>query len=97
MKQVKSKPLCRILSLLLGLFLSVGAFAQSNVKGVVKDASGEPIIGATVRVVGQDGGVITDFDGNFTIKAAPGAKISVSYIGYQTVEMPVSSNMIVTL
>ena len=43
MKQVKSKPLCRILSLLLGLFLSVGAFAQSDVKGVVKDASGEPI------------------------------------------------------
>lgn len=97
MKQVKSRPLFRILSLLLGLFLSVGAFAQSNVKGVVKDASGEPIIGATVRVVGQEGGVITDFDGNFTIKAAPGAKVSVSYIGYQTVEVPVSANMVITL
>ena len=97
MKQVRFKTSIRILSLLLGLFLSVGAFAQSDVKGVVKDASGEPIIGATVRVVGQDGGVITDFDGNFTIKAAPGSKISVSYIGYQTIEMPVSPNMVVTL
>ena len=45
----------------------------------------------------QDGGAITDFDGNFTIKAAPGAKIQVSYIGYKTVELPVSANMVVTL
>ena len=97
MKQVKSKTPVRILSLLLGLFLSVGAFAQNDVKGIVKDASGEPIIGATIRVVGQEGGAITDFDGNFTIKAAPGAKIQVSYIGYKTVELPVSANMVVTL
>lgn len=97
MKQVKSKTPVRILSLLIGLFLSVGAFAQNDVKGIVKDASGEPIIGATIRVVGQDGGAITDFDGNFTIKAAPGAKIQVSYIGYKTVEVPVSANMVVTL
>ena len=97
MKQVKTKTSFRILSLLLGLFLSVGAFAQNEVKGVVKDASGEPIIGATIRVVGQDGGAITDFDGNFTIKAAPGAKLQVSYIGYKAVEVPVSSNMVITL
>ena len=97
MKQVKTKTPFRLLSLLLGLFLSVGAFAQNDVKGIVKDASGEPIIGATIRVIGQDGGAITDFDGNFTIKAAPGAKIQVSYIGYKTVELPVSANMVVTL
>ena len=97
MKQVKFKTSVRLMSLLLGLFLSVGAFAQNDVKGIVKDASGEPIIGATIRVVGQDGGAITDFDGNFTVKAAPGAKIQVSYIGYKTVELLVSANMIVTL
>ena len=95
MKQVKFKTSVRLMSLLLGLFLSVGAFAQNDVKGIVKDASGEPIIGATIRVIGQDGGAITDFDGNFTVKAAPGAKIQVSYIGYKTVELPVSA--IVTL
>lgn len=97
MKQVKFKTPVRLMSLLIGLFLSVGAFAQNDVKGIVKDASGEPIIGATIRVIGQDGGAITDFDGNFTIKAAPGAKIQVSYIGYKTVELPVSANMVVTL
>ena len=97
MKQVKFKTPVRLMSLLIGLFLSVGAFAQNDVKGIVKDASGEPIIGATIRVIGQDGGAITDFDGNFTIKATPGAKIQVSYIGYKTVELPVSANMVVTL
>lgn len=97
MKQVKFKTPVRLMSLLIGLFLSVGAFAQNDVKGIVKDASGEPIIGATIRVIGQDGGAITDFDGNFTVKAAPGAKIQVSYIGYKTVELPVSANMVVTL
>ena len=97
MKQVKFKTPVRLMSLLIGLFLSVGAFAQNDVKGIVKDASGEPIIGATIRVIGQEGGAITDFDGNFTIKAAPGAKIQVSYIGYKTVELPVSANMVVTL
>lgn len=97
MKQVKIKTPIRFLSLLIGLFLSVGAFAQNVVKGIVKDASGEPVIGATIRVVGQEGGSITDFDGNFTVKAEPGAKIQVSYIGYKTMEVPASSNMVITL
>ena len=52
MKQVNIKTPLRMLVLLLGLFLSVGAFAQIDVKGHVQDAQGEPIIGATVRVVG---------------------------------------------
>ena len=72
-----------MLVLMLGLFLSVGAFAQINVKGHVKDAQGEPIIGATVRVANTQTATITDFDGNFTLKANAGADIVVSYIGYQ--------------
>jgi iron complex outermembrane receptor protein len=68
---------------MLGLFLSVGAFAQMDVKGHVKDAQGEPIIGATVRVANTQTATITDFDGNFTLKANAGADINVSYIGYQ--------------
>ena len=54
-----------------------------DVKGHVKDAQGEPIIGATVRVAGTQTATITDFDGNFTLKANAGADINVSYIGYQ--------------
>ena len=84
MKQVKFTMPLRMFALIFGLILSVSAFAQQiTVKGHVKDGTGEPIVGATVRVAGQQGGVITDIDGNFVIKAASGAEITVSYIGYQ--------------
>lgn len=86
MKQVKFAMPLRMLALVCGLILSATAFAQQiTVNGNVKDATGEAVIGATVRVVGQQGGTVTDFDGNFTIKANKGDKISVSFIGYQDV------------
>ena len=83
MKQVNIQVPLRMLGLLLGLFLSVGAFAQIDVKGHVKDATGEPIIGATVRVDGTQTATVTDFDGNFVLKANQGADITITYIGYQ--------------
>ena len=74
----------RMLALICGLILSATAFAQQiTVNGHVKDATGEDVIGATVRVVGTQTGTVTDFDGNFTIKANQGDQISVSFIGYQ--------------
>jgi len=98
MKQVKVRIPMRVLTLLLGLFLSVGAFAQQNtVSGQVKDAAGEPVIGATVRVEGQTGGAITDFDGNFTIEAPVGATLTISYIGYQDSKVSASPNMVITM
>lgn len=67
MKHVKFSNTLRIAALTGGLFLSASAFAQQVVvKGHVKDATGEPIIGATVRVAGAGGGAITDANGNFT-------------------------------
>jgi iron complex outermembrane receptor protein len=83
MKQVNIQVPLRMLGLLLGLFLSVSAFAQIDVKGHVKDATGEPIIGATVRVDGTQAATVTDFDGNFVLKANQGADITITYIGYQ--------------
>ena len=69
MKQVKFTMPLRMLALICGLFLTVSAFAQQiTVKGHVKDATGEPIIGATIRVVGVEGGTVSDIDGNFTLK-----------------------------
>jgi iron complex outermembrane receptor protein len=86
-----------MLVLVLGLFLSVGAFAQINVKGHVKDAQGEPIIGATVRVVGTQTATVTDFDGNFVLTANQGADISISYVGCQTETVKAAPNIEVTL
>ena len=97
MKQVNIKIPFRMLVLMLGLFLSVGAFAQIDVKGHVKDALGEPIIGATVRVANTQTAAVTDFDGNFTLKANQGADITVSYIGYQTATVKAARSIEVTL
>ena len=83
MKQVNIQVPLRMLGLILGLFLSVGAFAQIEVKGHVKDATGEDIIGATVRVEGTQTATVSDFDGNFVLKANEGATLVVSYVGYQ--------------
>lgn len=60
------------------------ALAQNKkVTGTVVDETGEPVIGATVRISGSNGtGVITDLDGNYTIDAPKGAKVVISYIGY---------------
>lgn len=98
MKQVNFTLPLRMLTLLCVLVLSVSAFAQQiAVKGHVKDETGEPIIGATIRVVGQTGGTVTDFDGNFTINANTGDMVSVSYIGYDVFEAPAAAKMVVTL
>ena len=98
MKQVKFNMPQRMLALICGLILSVSAFAQQiTVNGHVKDATEEPIIGATVRVAGQTGGVITVIDGNFTLQAPTGATLSVSYIGYETQEVTAASNVVITL
>ena len=98
MKQVNIKLPLRMMALLLGLFLSVGAFAQQiTVKGNVKDATGEPVIGATVRVAGTQTGAVSDFDGNFTIRANQGATLSISYVGYQPAEVKAAPNVSVVL
>lgn len=55
-----------------------------TVTGVVLDNMGEPIIGANVIVHGQKDGTITDFDGNFSLSVAQGAKLEISFIGYET-------------
>ena len=55
-----------------------------TVKGVVKDANGDAIIGASIRLLGTNKGSITDINGNFTLDLSIGDKIEVSYIGYTT-------------
>ncbi len=98
MKQVKFRMPLRMLALVCGLILSAGAFAQQiTVNGHVKDATGEAVIGATVRVVGQDGGTITDFDGNFILKAKQGAQIIVSYVGYKEAKVAAATDLNITL
>jgi len=81
---MKNKNLIRPLSLLFLFFLfSLSTYAQSEtVKGVVKSASGEILIGVSVMEVGTSNGTITDLDGNFSIKVSAKSKLKFSYLGY---------------
>lgn len=98
MKQVKFTMPLRMLAVICGLILSVSAYAQQiTVQGNVKDGTGEPIIGATIRVEGVQGGTVTDLDGNFVLKANQGATITVSYIGYQTAKVAAAPNLQIVL
>lgn len=63
----------------------VNAVLQANiVKGRILDFTGEPVIGATVKVVGSSSGTLSDLDGNYTVNAKPGDLLEISYIGYKT-------------
>lgn len=62
-----------------------------TVTGTVTDVSGEPIIGANIRIKGTTTGTITDIDGNFSIEAEPYSVIEVSYIGYLTQETVINN------
>lgn len=97
MKQVKIKLPLRALTLAGGLLLTVSSFAQTNaIKGHVKDASGEPVMGATITVNGKAVG-ITDMDGNFSVDAAPGTNLTFTYLGMTPQTVKASKEMSITL
>ena len=97
MKQVKFKLPLRALTLAGGLLLTVSSFAQTNaIKGHVKDASGEPVMGATITVNGKAVG-ITDMDGNFSVDAAPGTNLTITYLGMTPQTVKASKEMSITL
>ena len=76
----------RLMMFLVGLFLSLGtALAQTEISGtVVSSDDGQPVVGASILVVGTQTGTATDIDGHFSMSAKAGSKITVSYIGMKT-------------
>lgn len=81
----------RFLFLLVLAVTSTMALAQGNVSGKVVDATGEPVIGASVVVKGTTTGAVTDIDGNFSIPNVPrNANLEISYIGFKTQSVSVS-------
>ena len=60
---------------------------KTIIKGSVKDANGEPIIGASVIEKGTTNGTLTDIDGQFSIGVSPNTMLKVSYIGYKAIEV----------
>lgn len=72
-----------LLALFCVLASTIGAFAQgSNVSGTVVDETGEPVIGASVRIKGTSTATATDIDGKFTLNNAAGKTLTITYVGY---------------
>ena len=91
MRCIKSN-LFKVLMLAMALILSIDAFAQTTVNGLVIDNNREPVIGASVLVKGTTTGTATDFDGRFTLKVSEGNSILViSYVGCETREIAANS------
>ena len=91
MKQAK-----RITLSFLSMLLCTIMYAQ-EIAGNVTDATGEPVIGATVMEKGTSNGTVTDFDGNFKLKVDAGKTLVFTYIGYQTQELPAANGMKVVM
>ena len=76
------------------LFISIGiATAQTQVRGVVVDETGEPVVGATILIKGTSQGTVTDFDGNFALTVPANARLVVSYVGMVTLEVAATPTM----
>ncbi|MEO9891389.1 TonB-dependent receptor [Aurantibacter sp.] len=77
----------KLLMALLALGVSSVSFAQTQITGVVLDDTNVPLPGASVIEKGTSNGVVSDFDGNFTISVTDGTTLVISYIGYETKEV----------
>lgn len=81
--QLKKVLLKSLISAALMLSSTV-AMAQNNVTGTITDENGDPLIGVTVMEAGTQNGTVTDIDGRYTLNVKPGAKLVVSYVGFES-------------
>lgn len=86
-----------LMSLALTPAVAIVSAQEVNVSGVVTDATGETIIGASVVEKGTTNGTVTDIDGKFTLKVKKGAQLEFSYIGYNNVTLEAKPTMNVVL
>ena len=76
----------------MNLFASTQQSGNYRVTGIVKDATGESIIGASVLEKGTNNGIITDIDGNFSLSVTPNSTLVISFIGYATQEFAINKD-----
>ena len=90
--------LFRMLTLSLFVLCTTVVFAQQKtIKGIVVDATGEPLIGVNVSVKGTTIGIITDIDGKYTLEVPTNATLVFSYIGYRTQELSVGNQTTINI
>ena len=92
MRQLK-----RLLLSAMLVFAGTLLYAQTEISGTVVDEFGEGLYGTTVVEKGTSNGTVTDLDGKFTLKVAPGTTLVISFIGFDKLEVPAQQGMKVTL
>jgi outer membrane receptor protein involved in Fe transport len=97
MSMERTKMFLTRVCMLIAVTLFALEMSAQSIHGNVKDNVGEPAIGATVQVVGQTTGAVTDLDGNFSINAKVGETLRISYVGFDTQEVSAQDGMSVTL
>lgn len=84
--------------LMAGCLITFNAFGQATIKGQVVDATGEPVIGASILVKDTKNGAVSDLDGGYTLNnVKDGAVLVFSYLGYRTQEIPVKGNHVINV
>ncbi len=84
--------------LLAGCFITFNALGQITIKGQVVDATGEPVIGASILVKDTKNGAVSDLDGNYKLdNVKDGSVLVFSYLGYRTQEIPVKGNHVINV
>ena len=93
--KTKTKTKAFLATIVIGMFMMMSAVAQTsspiNVRGTVTDANGEPIIGAGILLQGTTTGVVTDYDGNFSLQTPGDGTLVISYVGYVTQTIPIQN------
>jgi TonB-linked SusC/RagA family outer membrane protein len=90
-KSTKAFLMTVLSSMLMILSVSAQTGTTINVRGTVKDIQGEPVIGASILLQGTTSGVVTDYDGNFSIQAPSNGTLVISYVGYITQTVPIQN------
>ena len=97
MNEKTMKTMLLQLFLVLGILFPLGLHAQQiNVRGTGSDQSNEPVIGASIAVKGGNTGAVTDIDGKFSIQTDANSTLTVSFLGYKTMTVPVNGRTMIS-
>ncbi len=93
-----SHALKRIGMMMVMMFFAVMVYAQDiKVTGTITDSSGEPIVGASVMVMGTKGGAVTDIDGKYSLQVSPQATLRITYLGFKNEEVKVGGRKVINV
>lgn len=88
-KAIRFLKICFLITALLSLHVLKSSAQTKKITGKVSDELGAPVIGASIKIKGTAGGTVTNIDGNFSLSAAPKTSLTVSAIGFETIEVVV--------